>query len=44
MNLLRAGGANGNGSGDGPAAHLPLPEAPVERPVERPAEPVGPAG
>ncbi len=48
MNLLRAGGANGNGSADGPAVHLPLPEAPPAPPtaaaVERPAEPVTPAG
>ena len=48
MNLLRAGGANGNGSGDGPAVHLPLPEAPpappTAAPAERPAEPVTPAG
>ena len=34
MNLLRAGGANGNGRADGPDAHLPLPEAPPERPAQ----------
>jgi hypothetical protein len=36
MNLLRAGGANGNGRGDGDRAaeHLPLPEAPPERPAQ----------